>query len=80
MIANTLADKLLPVYSEGINVREWLYMEDHSKVIDLIILRGRVGEAYNIGGHNKIRNIDIVKLIYKELGKPESLITYVTDP
>ena len=79
MIANALADKPLPVYGEGINVRDWLYVEDHCKAIDLIIHKGRVGEVYNIGGHNEMRNIDIVKLICKELGKPESLITYVTD-
>lgn len=79
MIANALADKPLPVYGEGLNVRDWLYVEDHCKAIDLIIHRGRVGEVYNIGGHNEMRNIDIVKLICKELGKPESLITHVTD-
>ena len=79
MIANALADKPLPVYGEGLNVRDWLYVEDHCKAIDLIIHKGRVGEVYNIGGHNEMRNIDIVKLICKELGKPESLITYVAD-
>lgn len=79
MIANCLANKPLPVYGEGINVRDWLYVEDHCKAIDLIIHNGRVGEVYNIGGHNEMRNIDIVKLILKELGKDETLITYVTD-
>ena len=79
MIANALADKPLPVYGEGINVRDWLYVEDHCKAIDMIIHKGRVGEVYNVGGHNEMRNIDIVKLICKELDKPESLITYVTD-
>ena len=79
MIVNALADKPLPVYGEGINVRDWLYVEDHCKAIDLIIRNGRIGEIYNIGGHNEMRNIDIVKIICKELGKPESLITYVTD-
>ncbi len=79
VIANALADKPLPVYGEGINVRNWLYVEDHCKAIDLIIHRGKAGEVYNIGGHNEMRNIDIVKMICKELGKPESLITYVTD-
>ena len=79
MIANALADKPLPVYGEGINVRDWLYVEDHCKAIDLIIHKGRVGEVYNIGGHNEMRNIDIVRIICKELEKPESLITYVTD-
>ncbi|MCR5686191.1 MAG: dTDP-glucose 4,6-dehydratase [Lachnospiraceae bacterium] len=79
MIANALADKPLPVYGEGINVRDWLYVEDHCKAIDMIIRNGRDGEVYNIGGHNEMRNIDIVKLICKEVGKPESLITFVTD-
>ena len=79
MIVNCLHDKPWPVYGEGLNVRDWLYVEDHCKAIDLIIHKGRVGEVYNIGGHNEMRNIDIVKLICKELGKPESLITYVTD-
>lgn len=79
MIANALADKPLPVYGQGLNVRDWLYVEDHCKAIDLVVNGGRIGEVYNIGGHNEMRNIDIVKLICKELGKPESLITYVTD-
>ena len=79
MIANALNDKPLPVYGKGENVRDWLYVEDHCKAIDLIIHKGRVGEVYNIGGHNEMKNIDIVKIICKELGKPESLITYVTD-
>lgn len=79
MLANALADKPLPVYGEGLNVRDWLYVEDHCKAIDLIIHKGRVGEVYNIGGHNEMRNIDIVKLICKELGKSENLITHVTD-
>ena len=79
MIVNALSDKPLPVYGEGLNVRDWLYVEDHCKAIDLIIHKGRVGEVYNIGGHNEMRNIDIVKLICKDLGKPENLITHVTD-
>ena len=79
MIINALHDKPLPVYGEGINVRDWLYVEDHCKAIDLIVRKGAVGEVYNVGGHNEMRNIDIVKLICKELGKPESLITFVTD-
>ena len=79
MIATALADKPLPVYGEGLNVRDWLYVEDHCKAIDLIIHKGKVGEVYNVGGHNEKRNIDIVKLICAELGKPESLITYVAD-
>ena len=79
MIANCLNDKPLPVYGEGLNVRDWLYVEDHCRAIDLIIHKGRVGEVYNVGGHNEMKNIDIVKLICNYLGKPESLITYVAD-
>ena len=79
MIINALADKPLPVYGTGENVRDWLYVEDHCKAIDLIIRMGIVGEVYNIGGHNEMKNIDIVKIIIKALGKPESLITYVKD-
>ena len=79
MMMNALEDKPLPVYGDGKNVRDWLYVEDHCKAIDLIIHKGTVGEVYNIGGHNEMANIDIVKLILKELGKPESLITYVKD-
>ena len=79
MIANALNDKPLPVYGEGLNVRDWLYVEDHCRAIELIIHKGTVGEVYNVGGHNEMKNIDIVKLICKELGKPESLITFVSD-
>lgn len=79
MIINALNDKRLPIYGNGLNVRDWLYVEDHSSAIDLIIHKGRVGEIYNIGGHNEKRNIDIVRLICKELGKSDSLIEYVAD-
>lgn len=79
MIINALHDKPLPVYGDGLNVRDWLYVEDHCRAIDLILQKGRVGEIYNVGGHNEMRNIDIAKLICNELGKPESLITYVKD-
>lgn len=79
MITNCLNNKPLPVYGEGLNVRDWLYVEDHCKAIDLILHKGRIGEVYNVGGHNEMRNIDIVKLIIHELGKSEDLITYVTD-
>ena len=79
MIANCLADRPLPVYGKGENVRDWLYVEDHCRAIDLIIEGGRAGEVYNVGGHNEMRNIDIVKLICDALGKPYSLITYVAD-
>ena len=79
MIIRALHDESLPVYGDGLNVRDWLYVEDHCKAIDLIIHNGKVGEVYNVGGHNEMANIDIVKLILKELGKSEDLITYVTD-
>ena len=79
MIANALSDKDLPVYGEGLNVRDWLYVDDHCKAIDLIIHKGKVGEVYNIGGHNEMKNIDIVKLICKELNKSEDLIKFVKD-
>ena len=79
MIINCLSDKPLPVYGTGENVRDWLYVEDHCRAIDLILQSGRIGEVYNIGGHNEMRNIDIVRMICKALGKSESLITYVAD-
>lgn len=79
MIANAVADKKLPVYGEGLNVRDWLYVEDHCKAIDMIIRNGRDGEVYNIGGHNERANIDVVKTILKEVGKGEELIKYVKD-
>ena len=79
IIINALHDKPLPVYGEGLNVRDWLYVRDHCRAIDLIIHRGEIGEIYNIGGHNEIRNIDIVKLICRKLDKPESLIKFVED-
>ena len=69
----------LPVYGRGLNVRDWLYVGDHCRAIDLVVNHGRIGEVYNIGGHNEMRNIDIVRLICRKLGKPESLITYVAD-
>ncbi len=79
MIKNALEDKSLPVYGKGENVRDWLYVEDHCVAIDLIIRHGKVGEVYNIGGHNEKTNLEVVKIILKELNKPESLITYVAD-
>ena len=79
IIANALAEKQLPVYGKGENVRDWLYVEDHCRAIDMIIHNGRVGEVYNIGGHNERTNLEVVKTIIKELGKSEDLITYVTD-
>ena len=79
MIVNALADRPLPVYGRGLNVRDWLYVGDHCRAIDLVVNHGRIGEVYNIGGHNEMRNIDIVRLICRKLGKPERLITYVAD-
>ena len=79
MIVNALANRPLPVYGRGLNVRDWLYVGDHCRAIDLVVNHGRIGEVYNIGGHNEMRNIDIVRLICRKLGKPESLITYVAD-
>ena len=79
MIANAIHDKQLPVYGKGENVRDWLYVEDHCSAIDLIIRKGTVGEVYNIGGHNEKTNLEVVKIIIKELGKTEDLINYVTD-
>lgn len=79
MIANALEGKNLPVYGEGKNVRDWLYVEDHCKAIDLILEKGTIGEVYNIGGHNEKTNLDVVKTVLKILGKDESLITFVKD-
>lgn len=79
MIINALHDKPLPVYGDGKNVRDWLYVEDHCRAIDLIIHNGKIGQVYNVGGHNEMANIDIVKLICKELGKSEDLIEFVED-
>ena len=79
MISRALADESLPVYGKGENVRDWLYVEDHCAAIDLVMRLGREGEVYNVGGHNERRNIDVVRTILRELGKPESLIAYVTD-
>ena len=79
MIANCEAEKPLPVYGEGLNVRDWLYVDDHCSAIDLILQGGKEGQVYNVGGHNEKRNIDIVKLIVAATGKSEDLITYVAD-
>ncbi|MBQ7121078.1 MAG: dTDP-glucose 4,6-dehydratase [Clostridia bacterium] len=79
MIMKALSDESLPVYGQGLNVRDWLYVKDHCKAIDLIIHNGNVGEVYNVGGHNEKQNIEVVKTILAHLGKPESLITYVKD-
>jgi dTDP-glucose 4,6-dehydratase len=79
MISRALNDQPLPVYGKGENVRDWLYVEDHCSAIDLIIHKGTEGEVYNVGGHNERTNLEVVKTILKELGKPDSLITFVTD-
>ena len=87
MIANALADKALPVYGKGENVRDWLYVEDHARAIDVIFHNGKIAETYNIGGFNEWKNIDIIKTVIKTvdrlLGRPEGadldLITFVTD-
>lgn len=79
MILKARKNELLPVYGKGENVRDWLYVEDHCKAIDLIIHKGKIGEVYNIGGHNERTNLEVVLAILKELGKPETLIKYVTD-
>ena len=79
MISRALADEELPVYGNGANVRDWLHVHDHCEAIDLIIHNGKVGEVYNVGGHNERSNLEVVKTILKALGKPESLIKYVKD-
>ena len=79
MITRVLNDQSLPVYGKGENIRDWLYVEDHCAAIDLVMRKGREGEVYNVGGHNERTNLEVVKTVLRELGKPESLITFVTD-
>jgi dTDP-glucose 4,6-dehydratase len=79
VISRAIKHESIPVYGKGENVRDWLYVEDHCEAIDLIIRKGKVGDVYNIGGHNEKTNLDVVKLILRHLGKPETLISYVTD-
>lgn len=79
MISRALADEALPVYGDGLNIRDWLYVEDHCSAIDLVIHQGLNGEVYNIGGNNERTNLHIVRTILEQLGKPESLIKYVQD-
>jgi dTDP-glucose 4,6-dehydratase len=79
MIINSLNEKKLPVYGDGMNVRDWIYVLDHNKAIEAVFEKGKVGEVYNIGASNEIPNIEIVKLILKHLGKTEDLIEYVKD-
>lgn len=79
VISRALADEEIPVYGNGANVRDWLYVTDHCSAIDLVVRKGREGEVYNIGGHNERTNLEVVKTILRSLGKPESLIRFVTD-
>ncbi|AWB46180.1 dTDP-glucose 4,6-dehydratase [Paenibacillus sp. CAA11] len=79
MISRALSDQKLPVYGDGLNIRDWLYVEDHCSAIDLVIHQGRNGEVYNIGGNNERTNLEIVRTILDQLGKPHSLISYVED-
>ncbi len=79
MIRNALADQPLPVYGDGLNVRDWLYVEDHCSALDLVLHHGRDGEVYNVGGNNERTNIHVVRTILQHLGKPETLIQYVQD-
>ena len=79
MISRAMHDQTLPVYGTGENVRDWLHVDDHCAAIDRIIRRGTVGEVYNVGGHNERTNLQVIRVILEQLGKPESLITYVAD-
>ena len=79
MITNALADKPLPVYGDGLNVRDWIHVDDHCRAILAVLLEGTPGEVYNVGADAEMANIDVVKLILDTLGKPHDLITYVTD-
>lgn len=79
IICRALNDEPIPVYGDGKNVRDWLYVEDHCAAVDLVMRKGREGEIYNIGGHNERSNLEIIKTILKLTGKPESLITFVAD-
>jgi len=79
MITNAISNRPLPVYGDGMNVRDWIHVSDHCRAVEAVLERGRAGEVYNIGAHNEMRNIDIVKLILSLLEKPESLISFVAD-
>lgn len=79
LIRKALQNEPLPIYGDGKNVRDWLHVEDHCRAIDLVLHEGRIGEVYNVGGHNEWANIDIARLVLNELGRPESLIAYVED-
>lgn len=79
MFSRALAGKTLPVYGNGENVRDWLYVKDHCNAIDLVMRGGKIGEVYNVGGHNEKTNLEVVKIILKNLDKPDSLINFVKD-
>lgn len=79
IVTNALNDKPLPIYGNGLNVRDWIYVNDHCQAVELVLREGKPGEVYNIGGHHEMANMDIVRLILKKMGKPESLITFVKD-
>ena len=79
VISKASNDENIPVYGKGENVRDWIHVIDHNIGVDLIVRNGKVGEVYNLGGHSERTNLEVVKTILKQLGKPESLITYVTD-
>lgn len=79
MLHRALCDKPLPVYGQGLQIRDWLYVEDHCRALDMILRSGKSGEVYNVGGHNELRNLDVVRLILQAVDKPESLIAYVAD-
>ena len=79
VISKALNDEPIPVYGKGENVRDWIHVHDHNVGVDMIVRNGKDGEIYNLGGHSERTNLEVVKTILKQLGKPESLITYVTD-
>lgn len=79
VISKALNDENVPVYGKGENVRDWIHVHDHNVGVDMILRNGKIGEVYNLGGHSERTNLEVVKIILKQLGKPESLITFVTD-
>jgi dTDP-glucose 4,6-dehydratase len=79
MIGNALEDKPLPVYGDGLHVRDWIYVEDHCRAVDLVLRKGRSGQVYNIGSMNDVPNLRVVRTLLEHLGKPESLISFVKD-
>ncbi len=79
LVSNAIHDQPLPIYGDGLNIRDWLYVEDHCRAIDLVLHHGRPGEVYNVGGHNERQNLDIARTILRALDKPESLLSFVQD-